>query len=147
MAAENAHRLQLAVTFVCGNWWAPDHSSTAGGNAYCSGLLAPEGHFDLVVSNPPYIAAGDAHLGALQHEPSTALVGGDDGLADLRQIIDGSKNRLAPDAWLLLEHGHDQANALHTMLLQAGFELPQTRNDLAGLPRCTGARWPLHAQT
>ncbi len=154
VAAENAQRLQLGtVAWVCANWWAPLEPATAtatatlGGQADHSASFATAGPFDLVVSNPPYIAPGDSHLAALQHEPGSALVGGgDDGLADLRQIISGSRNRLAPGAWLLLEHGHDQADALHAALLQAGFEQPQTRSDLAGLPRCTGARWPLHAR-
>ena len=140
VATDNAQRLQMDINWVHANWWAaPEDGSTdlsAAADAF-------EAAFDLVVSNPPYIAPGDAHLDALQHEPRAALVGADDGLGDLRRIISGSRRRLAPGAWLLLEHGHDQAAALQALLVQAGFETPQTRADLAGLPRCTGARWPL----
>jgi release factor glutamine methyltransferase len=131
VARGNAQRLRLAVAFEQADWWAG---------------LAPGLPFHLVVSNPPYIAPGDHHLVALQHEPHTALVGAHDGLGDLRRIIGGSLQHLAPGGWLLLEHGHDQAEALHHLLLQAGFDQPQTRHDLAGLPRCTGARRPLIRQ-
>ena len=126
--------LQLAVTFGLADWWQA---------APVSGSFPFGGPFNLVVSNPPYIAPGDHHLGALQHEPQGALIGADDGLGDLRRIIGSALQHLTPGGWLLLEHGHDQAGALRQELLQAGFEQAQTRNDLAGLPRCTGARRPL----
>ena len=143
VAVDNAQRLQLTINWVRANWWATPADNINSSHLWDHGLPATAGAFDLVVSNPPYIAAGDSHLAALQHEPNTALVGADDGLGDLRRIISGSPARLAPGAWLLLEHGHDQAAALQALLLQAGFEAPQTRTDLSGLPRCTGARWPL----
>ncbi len=140
VAANNAQGLQLAVDFQLADWWTAAAAAVATG--FANRQPNTTGRFDLVVSNPPYIAPGDRHLAALQHEPHTALVGAGDGLGDLRIIISGSPERLAPGAWLLLEHGHDQAEAVQTLLLQAGFEQPQTRADLACLPRCTGARRP-----
>ena len=140
VARANAQRLQLDVSFGLANWWA-SVDGTAGWPAEAGGG-PPAGRYDLVVSNPPYIAPGDDHLPALRHEPVSALVGAENGLGDLRAILDGSRPHLAPGAWLLLEHGHDQARALQHGLLQAGFLQPQTRTDLAGLPRCTGALWP-----
>jgi release factor glutamine methyltransferase len=126
VARANAARLALAVSLAEGDWWQP---------------LAGR-RFALVVSNPPYIAAGDLHLAALQHEPQLALTPGGDGLDALRTIVAGAPPHLLPGAWLLLEHGHDQADAVAALLAAAGFEPAQTRTDLAGLPRCTGARWP-----
>jgi len=142
VAIVNAQRLQLNVSFGLANWWAPVDSTPGGPAEAGGGRGLPVGRFDLVVSNPPYIAPGDEHLAALRHEPVSALVGAEDGLGDLRTIIDGGRHHLAPGAWLLLEHGHDQALAVQHRLLQAGYVQPQTRADLAGLPRCTGARWP-----
>ncbi len=142
VARANAQRLQLDVGFGLANWWAAVDDAAGGPAQAGGGGGLPAGRFDLVVSNPPYIAPGDGHLPALQHEPVSALVGAGDGLGDLRAIIDGSRAHLAPGAWLLLEHGHDQAQTLRHGLLQAGYLQPQTRVDLAGLPRCTGARWP-----
>ncbi|MBL8339971.1 MAG: peptide chain release factor N(5)-glutamine methyltransferase [Rubrivivax sp.] len=124
IAEANARRLALAVHWVAGDWWQPLGGET----------------FDLVVSNPPYVASDDAHLLALRHEPGSALMAGADGLADLRRIIAGAPAHMAPGGWLLLEHGFDQAEAVRALLAQAGFEAAQTRPDLAGLPRCTGGR-------
>jgi release factor glutamine methyltransferase len=130
IAAWNAERLALPLQLHRGAWW----QAVAGQR------------FALVVSNPPYVAPGDAHLAALAHEPLQALVPAADlgtGLADLEQIIDGAAPQLLPGAWLLLEHGHDQAQAVQARLRQAGFEAVGTRADLAGLPRCSAGRWPL----
>jgi release factor glutamine methyltransferase len=126
VARGNARRLGLEVEFALGDWWAP---------------LAGR-RFALALSNPPYISAGDTHLDALRHEPQSALVAGADGLDALRCIVAGAPAHLLPGAWLLLEHGHDQAEAVRALLRAAGFEAPVTRADLAGLPRCTGARRP-----
>jgi release factor glutamine methyltransferase len=126
VARANAERHQLPVRFAQGDWW---------------GAIGAE-RFGLAVSNPPYIAPGDPHLAALAHEPALALTAPQDGLAALAQIVAGAPAHLLPGAWLLLEHGHDQAVAVQALLLAAGFEQAQTRTDLAGLPRCTGARWP-----
>jgi release factor glutamine methyltransferase len=129
VARANAARLGLAVDWRHGDWWAP---------------LAGQ-RFELVASNPPYIAEGDPHLPALAHEPRAALVSGADGLADVRRIIAGAPAHLAPGAWLLLEHGWDQAAAVRALLSAAGLAQVQSRRDLAGVERCTGGRWPAGA--
>jgi release factor glutamine methyltransferase len=127
VARANAARLKLPVRFLTGNW------------------LAPVGHarFDLILSNPPYIAEGDPHLAALAHEPKQALTAGPDGLNDLRHIITEARQHLAPGAWLLLEHGHDQAVAVSQLLANQAFVNVSTRFDLGGQPRCTGGQRPL----
>ena len=122
VARANAGRLGLAVTLHHGDWLAP---------------VAGEA-FDLIVSNPPYIAEGDAHLPALAHEPRSALVSGADGLDDLRRIVATAPAHLAPGGWLLLEHGWDQAAAVRALLTDAGFTQVQSRRDLAGIERCSG---------
>jgi len=108
VARENARRLNIVNTrFVQSDWFA---------------RLAGE-RFDLIVSNPPYIADGDAHLaqGDLRYEPRSALASGADGLDDLRRIIGGANAHLTTGGWLLLEHGYDQAAAVRDLLLSAGF--------------------------
>jgi release factor glutamine methyltransferase len=100
------------------------------------------GSLELVVSNPPYIAEDDGHLPALRHEPQSALVSGRDGLDDLRKIIGQATTRLVPGGWLLLEHGHDQSASVQTLLQAAGWTEVGSRQDLAGIVRCTGARLP-----
>ena len=125
VARANAQRHGLArVQFVSGDWWAP--------LAGC--------RFDVAVSNPPYIAGDDPHLAALGHEPRGALTPEGDGLDALRRIVKGALAHLKPGAWLLLEHGHDQADAVQTLLAGQGLQDIHTRGDLAGLARCTGAR-------
>jgi release factor glutamine methyltransferase len=99
------------------------------------------GPFELIVSNPPYVAEGDPHLAALTHEPLQALTSGSDGLDDIRQIVAQAPSRLAPGGWLLLEHGWDQSDAIQSLMCEAGFEQVQSRQDLAGIQRCTGGRW------
>lgn len=123
-ARANAERLALPVEFRAGDWW-----QAVAGRA-----------FDVVLSNPPYIAAGDPHLAALQHEPLQALTPGGDGLDAIRQIVAGAAPHLLPGAWLLLEHGWDQAEAVQALLRAGGFAEVQSRADLAGRLRCTGAR-------
>ncbi len=95
-----------------------------------------------MLSNPPYIAGGDPHLPALRHEPTLALTPGGDGLDALRAIVAGAGAHLVAGGWLLLEHGHDQAEAVRALLHAHGFEAVETRRDLAGQPRCTGGRTP-----
>jgi release factor glutamine methyltransferase len=124
VARANAQQLGLAVNFRRGDWCAP----VAG---QC---------FDLIVSNPPYIATGDPHLSALTHEPQQALASGPDGLRDLRRIISQAPAHLTPGGWLLLEHGWDQAQAVQALLRDAGFSAVQSRSDLAGINRCTGGQ-------
>jgi len=127
VAHANGQRLALAVDWRLGDWWQPLDGD----------------RLDLVLSNPPYIEAGDPHLPALAHEPLTALVPPDgDGLSALRAIVASAGPRLTAGGWLLLEHGHDQADAVAALLRHAGFGLMQHRTDLAGHRRCTGGRWP-----
>jgi release factor glutamine methyltransferase len=102
------------------------------------------GRFDLIVSNPPYIAENDPHLeqGDVMHEPKLALVSGPDGLDALRTIIAGAPQRLHAGGWLLVEHGYDQEAAVQELFQQAGFEQITTRKDLNGHPRVTGGQHP-----
>jgi release factor glutamine methyltransferase len=126
VARANGERLGLAVEWHCGSWWQP---------------LAGR-RFDLALSNPPYVADGDPHLHALRHEPIGALTAGSHGLDALCAIIGAASHHLTPGAWLLLEHGHAQAEAVCRLLLRAGFRGVVTRADLAGQPRCSGGYWP-----
>jgi release factor glutamine methyltransferase len=100
-----------------------------------------QGHFNAIVSNPPYIAAQDEHLAALTHEPLQALASGDDGLDDLRQIIQAAPAHLQSGGWLLQEHGYDQAAQVRGLLTESGFIEVQSRRDLSGIERCSGGRW------
>jgi release factor glutamine methyltransferase len=129
VAQTNARRLGTHnVNFVAGNWY--------------SALGVKK--FDMIVANPPYIAAADPHLdaGDLRFEPRQALASGSDGLNDLRVIITGAPMHLVKNGWLLLEHGYDQADAVMSLLHQHGFRQTATRRDLAGLDRVSGGRWP-----
>ena len=96
--------------------------------------------FDLAAANPPYIAAGDPHLAALRHEPAVALVAQGAGLADIERIVADAPMRLKPGAWLLIEHGFDQAEAVRERLLLAGLTAVVTRCDLGGRPRASGGK-------
>ena len=100
--------------------------------------------FDMIVSNPPYIAAQDPHLqqGDLRFEPPPALASGADGLDAIREIVAGAHEHLVPGGWLLLEHGWDQGEAIRTLLEQAGFVEVQTVQDLEQRDRVTLGRWP-----
>lgn len=126
VARANATRLQLPVQFLAGHWLAPI-----------------SGRFDLIASNPPYIEDNDPHLAGLTHEPLSALTAGPDGLADLRCIVRDAPAHLRPGGWLLLEHGHNQADAVQTMLRDAGFQQVASRHDLAGIARCSGGQTDL----
>lgn len=126
-ARANATRLGLPVRFAQGDWWQ---------------AVAAAQRFRLVVSNPPYIAGGDPHLAALQHEPQIALTPGGDGLDAIRAIVAGAPQHLEPGGWLLIEHGYDQAEAVADLLRRHGFCAVQHRHDLAGHTRCTGGSWP-----
>ncbi len=105
-------------------------------------LLSPlDGRtFDLIVSNPPYVAADDPHLkqGDVRFEPDIALSAGADGLALIRALIEHSRHLLAPGGWLLIEHGYDQAEAVRELFRESGYESVQSRSDLAGIERITG---------
>jgi release factor glutamine methyltransferase len=128
VAQLNAQRLGLPICLHQGNW--------------LEGVEVAEGRFDLIVSNPPYIAEGDVHLPALAHEPQSALISGADGLDDIRRITVQAIEQLAPGGWLLLEHGHEQAGAVQSLLSQAGMVSVQSRADLAGTARCSGGQLP-----
>ena len=133
VARENARRLGLDVRFLPGNWLEGIDGSAASGTDGAG--------FDLIVSNPPYIAEGDPHLEALGHEPRMALVSGPDGLDALRLIVAQAPGHLRAGGWLLVEHGWEQAAAVRDLMAAAGFAAIGTRQDLAGLDRCTGGRW------
>ena len=128
VARANAARLHLGVQFMASDW-------------LCAVDVQRTGRFDLIVSNPPYVAENDPHLAALTHEPLSALTSGADGLEDIRRIIAQAPAYLAPGGWLLLEHGWDQAAAVQSLLQAAGFAQVQSRQDLAGIQRCTGGCW------
>ena len=124
VASENARQLGVDVQFIQSNWF--DKVS---------------GHYHVIASNPPYIASNDPHLSALAHEPLNALIAGLDGLDDIRRIVKQAPQYLQPGGWLLLEHGYDQASAVFELLTERGFNLVQSRRDLAGIARCSGGRW------
>lgn len=126
VARANAVALGATVEFRQGSWYAP---------------LAGE-CFDLIVSNPPYVAAGDPHLAlnGLPYEPAGALSDGGDGLACIRAIAAGAPTHLQPGGWLLFEHGFDQGTAVRNLLRSAGLEMAFTANDLSGQERISGGR-------
>lgn len=98
--------------------------------------------FALIVANPPYVAQGDPHLtcGDVRFEPRSALEAGPGGLACIKQIIAGARSHLSGEGWILLEHGYDQAAAVHGLLEASGFEQVFSSRDLAGIERASGAR-------
>jgi len=127
VARANALAHGAAIDFRVGPWYAPLTDTT----------------FDLIVSNPPYVAAQDPHLdrGDLRFEPRSALTdGSDDGLASLREIIAGAPAHLKSGGWILIEHGYDQADACRALLEAAGFGGILSIPDLAGIPRVAGGR-------
>lgn len=129
VARENALRLNIGnVRLLRSDWFSALHGE----------------HFDLIVSNPPYVAANDAHLaqGDLRFEPRAALASGADGLDDIRSICAQAKAYLNPDGWLLFEHGHDQAERVRALLLRAGFAGIFTARDLADIERVSGGDNP-----
>ena len=130
IAQRNLRRLHASggrVHLLCGDWYE---------------ALSPSAGFDLIVSNPPYVAVGDPHLaqGDLRFEPREALVAGDDGLAAIRRVVTGAHPHLKPGGMLLFEHGHDQAPSCRALLQTAGFCDLIAARDLAGLPRVAGGR-------
>ena len=127
LARRNAARLGFQVNFLASNWFA----------------ALNERNFQLIVSNPPYIDVADPHLsqGDVRFEPHTALVAEENGLADIRQIIEQAPDYLAPGGWLLLEHGWQQAEAVRELLLACGFHAVITRQDLGGQERVSGGQW------
>ena len=129
VARSNANALGIDnIDFRRGDWLAP---------------LAGE-HFDLIASNPPYLASDDPHLGAgdLRHEPVSALASGRDGLDAIRVIVGDAPAHLVTDGWLLLEHGLEQGRAVRGLLHTAGFVDIATEHDLEGRDRVTLGRMP-----
>jgi len=132
VARGNARRLGLEIDFRLGCWCEP---------------LRGE-RFDVLLSNPPYVAERDPHLGQgdLRFEPRAALLGGVDGLDAIRAIVAQARSCMYRGAWLLLEHGFDQAAAARALFDDAGFGPVESWTDLAGNPRVTGARYHRDAQ-
>lgn len=129
LAQSNQQQLQLSnVRFLVGHWFS----------------ALTDQRYDLILSNPPYIADTDPHLqqGDLRFEPLSALVSGADGLDDLRLIIAQAPNYMTANGWLLLEHGYDQAGAVSALLQQAGFVEISSQRDLGGHERVTLGRLP-----
>lgn len=137
LAKSNAEQLGLNVVFMSGNWLEPLTTAHSPQHA----------DFQLIVSNPPYIAEGDPHLSALRHEPISALTSGPDGLMDIRHIIQTAPCHLCSGGWLLMEHGYDQEEAVRDLMQRQGFENVQSRKDLAGIARCTGGIWSRDMKT
>ncbi len=128
VARANAAANGAAVRFVQSDWFS---------------ALGTE-VFDLIASNPPYIASGDSHLarGDLRFEPLDALTDRADGLSALRTLAQGAAAHLAPHGWLLMEHGYDQAEQVRQLLQQNGYTDVQSWRDLAGIERASGGRAP-----
>jgi len=121
------HHCTDRVEFLEGKWYEPLGNRT----------------FDVVVSNPPYVAAGDPHLGRgdLRFEPQEALTDASpDGLGSIRAIVAGASDHLKPGGWLLFEHGYDQAESVHALLEAVGFGSIISMQDLAGIPRVAGGK-------
>jgi len=127
LASRNARDHGVEIAFVLSDWFD---------------ALGPE-QFDLIVANPPYVAAGDAHLerGDVRFEPRLALVGGEDGLDCIRKIAADARTRLRVGGWLLLEHGYDQKDRCVELLLELGYADVGDFQDLAGWPRVCAGRW------
>jgi release factor glutamine methyltransferase len=127
VAQKNAQRLGIFdIDFLAGDWFLPVEHLV----------------FDLILSNPPYVAADDPCLAgdSLRYEPPLALTPGKDALEDLRHIIRSAKTHLHPDGWLLLEHGNTQAQAVRAELLASGYTDVRSHTDLAGHGRNSEGR-------
>jgi len=126
IAQHNAKMLNARVEFLTSDWF----DALAGRR------------FDLIVGNPPYIAAADPHLarGDVRFEPLSALAAGQDGLDDLRRLTTTACAHLKPGGMLLLEHGYDQSDAVQGLLRMNGIHAPQSWADLSGILRVTGGK-------
>jgi release factor glutamine methyltransferase len=127
VARGNAERLGVRnVYFSQGDWFGPLQGR----------------RFDLIVSNPPYVAARDPALYALRYEPAAALSPGASGVEALQRIVLQARAHLLPGGWLVLEHGAGQAAAVAGSLVDAGYARVRCHADLAGRDRVTEAQWP-----
>jgi release factor glutamine methyltransferase len=129
LARDNAQRLGATnIDFIESNWFA---------------ALADDALFNLIVSNPPYIAPGNAHLtqGDLRFEPAIALADAVDGLESYRQLLRGAVKHLLSDGWLIVEHGFDQGDSIPALFRAAGFTQVDMLRDLADMPRVTLGKW------
>lgn len=127
VARENAQRLGIAnAVFVQSDWFSALDTQ----------------RFDFIVSNPPYVAAGDPHLqqGDVRFEPVSALASGEDGLRDIRHIVAHAQTHMQPSGWLLIEHGYNQSSQVCELLRRAGFGEVFSAPDLAGIERVSGGR-------
>jgi len=123
LAGANAAALGLSVKLFQSDWFS---------------RLPPQS-YHLIVSNPPYVAESDEHLGRgdVRFEPASALISGPDGLNDIRQILGEAPARLEPGGWLLVEHGYNQGQAVRTLFTEAGFDYVETRQDYGQRDRFT----------
>jgi len=134
LARQNSERLGLPINVLQSDWFSQ---------------LPPGSRFDLLISNPPYIPARDQHLGEgdVRFEPASALVSGDDGLDDIRTLIQNAPGWLTDNGWLMLEHGYDQGEAVRELFDAAGWRGVDTRRDYGGNERLTLAMKPAANRT
>lgn len=129
IARRNAdkHRLNN-IQFIQSDWFA---------------AIADTALFDLIISNPPYIAAGDPHLseGDVRFEPKSALISNDRGLSDIERIATGARRHLLAQGHLLIEHGYNQLEQVQTIFTELNFQNVTTHSDLSGQPRVTYGQW------
>lgn len=126
IAQNNIDKLAARTQLLWGSWFEP---------------LPAAQQYQIIVSNPPYIAEDEPELSALTQEPQEALVAAQNGLADLVTIIEGATQHLKPAGWLLVEHGYQQGPAARGLFTDAGYQDIETVEDLAGNPRVTLGRW------
>jgi len=121
IARENARQLNADVTFYLSSWF--NH--------------LPEKKWQLIVSNPPYLAAHDSHLATLRHEPQSALIAQDNGLSDIKEIIYSARKYLLANGGLMIEHGDQQGGKVASLMKQAGYVSVHTETDIANRDRVT----------
>ena len=138
LAAHNARTLNITnATFLVSDWFSALRSSSPSESS--PGSPSPGSTFEIIVSNPPYIAADDPHLGQgdVRFEPRSALVAEADGMADLLHLITTAQAFLSPGGWLVLEHGYQQAPSVRQALKLAGYQSVESVQDMGGHERVT----------